>query len=223
MYTPSSPLLEQLVLPTAYLPPVAYMSAMAVSALCLLDLREDYARQSWRNRSTIMAANGILNLIVPIHAEGKSSGTKRVSGRNAWQRHHWKSIASAYGKAPFFIYYRSLVEVYYARPFGGKLADWNQSLLQVLLQEFLPDLRMETMHGDIKMPGRSLDLRSRMSPKSTPPEVLRSFPVYQQVFSDRHGFVPNLGILDLVFNLGPGTAQYLEECGKAWINQVKAG
>ncbi len=223
MHTRSFPLMKQVILPTAYLPPVAYMSAMAVSALCLLDLRECYIRQSWRNRSTIMAANGMLNLIVPVLAEGKSSGMKRVSARNPWQRHHWKSIASAYGKAPFFIHYRSLVEGHYSRPFRGKLADWNQSLLQALTQEFIPGLRMEIMQGDEKWVDQALDLRSRMSPKSIPPEVPGSFPVYHQVFSDRHGFVPNLGILDLVFNLGPGTTDYLKECGKVLMNQIKAG
>lgn len=60
----------------------------------------------------------------------------------------------------------------------------------------------------VKSPREGQDMRFAISPKM--PEVLLEYPKYTQVFSNKHGFIPNLSIIDLLFNVGPETENYLE-------------
>ena len=51
------------------------------------------------------------------------------------------------------------------------------------------------------------DLRFLVNPKS---DVNFQNEKYTQVFDDKHGFINNLSVLDLLFNEGPNALDYLE-------------
>ena len=58
-----------------------------------------------------------------------------------------------------------------------------------------------------KEPNTDKNHRHLISPK---PPLHFKCPEYQQVFGDRHGFIPNLSILDLLFNEGPNAVGILK-------------
>ncbi len=206
---------NKITIPTAYLPPIEYFSFMAKTEAAAVELHETFPRQSWRNRCTILTANGLLNLIIPIYKpHGNQSKTINVSisTHEHWQKKHWRSLVSAYNKAPYFFYYQDLFAPFFLDREIKKLWEFNNALLQLIANElgittsisFTDDYERDITAG--------LDLRNVLTPKTHRRPALNkiAYPTYQQVFSDRFGFAANLSIVDLLFNVGPEASTYLE-------------
>lgn len=172
---------------------------------------EHFLKQSYRNRTVIMTANGPQVLTIPI-VRGSASkmmiADTRIDYKTPWQRNHWKTIESAYGNSPFFLYYQDPIRVFYEQPID-KLFDFNLQVTQTILKMLKVPTKL-SLTTDF-LPISSFDLRSEIHPKKRQNEdyAFRLTEPYSQVFEDRFGFVPNLSILDLLFNLGPETGRYL--------------
>lgn len=172
---------------------------------------EHFLKQSYRNRTVIMTANGPQVLTIPI-VRGSASkmmiADTRIDYKTHWQRNHWKTIESAYGNSPFFLYYQDPIRVFYEQPID-KLFDFNLQMTQTILKMLKVPTKL-SLTTDF-LPIGSFDLRSEIHPKKRQNEdyAFRLTEPYSQVFEDRFGFVPNLSILDLLFNLGPETGRYL--------------
>lgn len=207
---------EKIVISTAYLPPIDYMMAMYRSGEIFIELHETYARQTWRNRCSIATANGRLDLSIPVEKPlGNSTPTAQViiSTKHSWQKNHWRAIQSAYCKSPYFIYYSDLLESFYMAPHPEKLITWNNLLLNAVASQILPLPPIKFTSEYEKHPEGLMDLREAFSPKSHRQaiDVSRELPQYYQVFSDKNSFIPNLSILDLLFNMGPEAASFLKQ------------
>ncbi len=199
-----------------YLPNVRYFSKLAHYPLVYIEQHEHYQKGSFRNRCYIAGANGPLRLSVPL-VQGKNERQPirdvRIAYREHWQQQHWQSIRSAYGSAPFFEYYAE-----YLRPFFETRYDFLFDLSWALLQalaELIPVegnlLLTESYHG--KPPEGWAWLRDTIHPKpqrEKPDPLFLPLP-YPQVFEEKHGFLPNLSILDLLFCTGPQSAVLLEQ------------
>lgn len=215
---------DKIILPTSYNPPLVYFVLMLYHQNIQVDIHETYPKQTWRNRCRIMAANGMLDLSIPIEkpaCEPPVTGNVRISDHLPWQRNHWRSIYSAYRKSPFFIHYADLFEEKYLSPFSGRLIDWNTGLLQSMINEFKLDCSVSYTKYFVKEPSGQVDYRLHLTPKQ--PWLEFNWPVYHQVFGERHGFVANLSILDLLFNLGPDSMDYLHECLQLNTTQLIKG
>lgn len=194
-----------------YLPPVQYLHKFTQYHI-VIEAQENYKKGSYRNRCMIASANGPLRLSVPL-LKGKHQQSPirevEVDNRRDWQRIHWQSIRSAYGRAPFFEFYADAFHDLYQQSFQY-LWDWNWALLQELLQALQLPLPSFTEEYAKVLPPGTLDFRDRISPKKdyVLDHTFRPQP-YPQVFEDRHEFLPNLSALDLLFCAGPEARRYL--------------
>ncbi len=202
MYTP--------LLATAYLPPVEYF-AFLLDENAAIEREERYQKQSYRNRTTIMNGNGVLNLIIPTVHDGRMGIVKevRIDYATPWQRVHWRSIESAYNNTPYYLYYKDALKPFFEEKFE-LLFDFNLQLTQTLLKLMRVD-RDLTVTSDFK-PYGSHDLRQLIHPKQSKKQdyPLRLKTPYYQVFEDKFGFIPNLSVIDLLFNEGPQATPYLQ-------------
>jgi hypothetical protein len=183
-------------LPTAYLPPVAYVAECLQSDQISIEAFETYKKQTCRNHCEIYGPNGRQKLSVPVSkVNGNHTLTKdiRISYLQSWQKIHWRSIETAYNNSPFFIYYRDLFEPFYYKKFDF-LLDFNTRLLEVIFR--ILRIEKEISFTD-HFENRSDDLNDFLLPH------------YTQVFENKSGFLPDLSTVDLIFNLGPDSREYL--------------
>ena len=188
-----------ILLPTAYLPPIAYMVECMHSERITIEAFETYKKQTSRNHCTIYGPNGKQRLSVPvIKVDGNHTLTKdiRISYSQNWQKVHWRSIETACNNSPFFLFYRDHLEPFYFKKFDF-LLDFNAKLMEVLFNIF----RIE----------KQIDFTDHFENPANIP-INHFFPPYTQVFSVKSGFLPDLSIIDLLFNLGPETVEYLKGC-----------
>jgi hypothetical protein len=125
---------------------------------------------------------------------------------------HWRTIESAYNNSPFFLYYRDALEPFFTRPFRY-LTDMNAELLAAVLAIVKIKTQVEYTDAYFKEYNGIPDLRYTIIPEKTKPRLpSAAMPGYTQVFEDKIGFIPNLSILDLIFNKGPESNDYLQKC-----------
>ncbi len=198
------------VFPVCYLPPISFFSAyLAAGDGMLLEKQEHFPKQTYRNRASIYAPNGPLDLIIPV-MKGSKVHTPvkdvRISYDAGWQRLHWLSLQTSYRSSAYFEYYEDEFAPFYEKrePF---LFDFNEQLLLLVLRL----LKIEPVHQYTehyqKNYEKVADYRDRIHPKKKAEPGL--FKPYYQVFGDRHGFISDLSVVDLLFSQGPQAGSYL--------------
>ncbi len=203
-------------LSSTYLGPVQYFTKFLIHPLQIIERYDHYAKQTYRNRCNIMAANGILSLSIPV-VKGPAHKTYvrdiRIDYDKKWQKLHWRSIESAYRHSPFFEFYMDEFSPFYEQKFEF-LTDLNAALLEVVLRSLEMDGTIRYSSEFIGVPGKDYaDYREIIHPKRDLTSDPLFVPVsYQQVFSERLGFKANLSIIDLLFNEGPNARSVLEQC-----------
>ncbi len=203
---------DAVLLSAAYCGPVAYFALIIRSRVVYLDPFEHYLKQSCRNRCTILGPNGPASLTIPVeHGNPGVSPLRdtRIAYHEPWQRTHWRTLRTAYGNSPFFEDYASGLVPFYNRRFPF-LFDYNREYLLALtgLLGLEREVRLTSGYGQV--PEKHMDYRAVALPgrrNCNPPGML--FPAYTQVFEDKFPFVPNLSILDLLFNTGPQAVELL--------------
>lgn len=192
-------------LSTAYLAPIAYYSKLLKGDV-FIEQHENYIKQTYRNRCTILSANGPMSLSIPIESAG---GKKmlirdiRIADHGNWRHLHWNALVSAYNSTPFFEYYQDDLKPFYERDYKF-LFDFNEELRNLICQ--LIDIEVSDVNytNSFQVDVEGEDYRSIISPKADKKLVdsyFESIPYYQ-VFDQRFGFTENLSILDLLFNMG---------------------
>ena len=199
---------------TAYFPPISYVAAMLESDSVVVEQYETFPKQTYRNRTVIATANGLLSLTVPVvRTNGNHTYTKdmAICYNENWALKHWRAIESAYNSSPYFLYYKDDIETILNRQYST-LIDLNMAILAFVFKKLR--LKKEVILSDdyVSQIGEStVDYRNYFSPKNK--EVL-SLPEYDQVFADRYGFQSDISILDLLFNMGPESLLVLQKCAQ---------
>jgi len=186
------------VFPCAYFPSISYLKLLYKFQPCTIDLKENFVKQSIRNRCEIVSANGRLKLIVPIQHNKLvkiSSGEIKIDYTERWQTIHCRAIHSAYAHAPYFEDYFPAVKECIMEN-HNLLCSKNMAIL-ALFGELL-DLPFGHHLADAYTKEMKDDFRSY---DFFLPE--EGFKPYQQVFSYTKAFEENLSLLDLLFNEGP--------------------
>ena len=188
------------IFPTAYLPSIEYVSLFLKSNDVSIELYETYQKQSCRTRCNVMTANGIQNLTIPvIKTNGNHTLTKdiEISYKEAWQQIHLRCLESAYRKSAYFDYYFPYFEKIYKQKFNT-LIELNDYCLKTTLK-LLKVKKEYSYTEDFEKIVDYKDYRISLSKNNYNNFEMKP---YYQVFADRHGFVSNLSIVDLLFNEG---------------------
>ena len=187
----------------AYLPNIHYMGWVVSQSQVAFVTVNPYQKQTYRNRTEIYGANGKLKLTIPVvHTKKQSRQADKavaINYNNDWQKDHWKSLEAAYRSSPFFEFYEDDFHPFYHRNFE-KLMDFNIELIKKILVLLDTDI---ILHTEEKADKEFTDLI--IAKKKNKIEI----PHYNQVFQSKHGFINNLSILDLLFNLGPQSLEYI--------------
>lgn len=197
---------ESVLLSTAYLPNLAYLSQVIKAGQIVLEKHEYFVKQTYRNRCDILSSSGKLSLSIPLvkQADKELITDKRISYAENWQQQHWRSITSAYKNSPYFEYFEDEFKPFYENRFEF-LFDYNLKLLQTVLHilrtkkdiEFTTSYEINPTIADYRTLSDKHQYEAPVKP-------------YYQVFSDKLAFTPNLSCLDVLFNEGLQTLQLLK-------------
>ena len=210
-------------LSTTYFGPIQWYQKLYRADEVQIEQWESFQKQTYRNRCLIATTNGVQALTVPVERDIVQSSLYnvqyikdvRISDHGNWRHLHWNALQSAYGESPFFDYYQDDI-----RPFFEKrwefLFDFNEAIRQKMCElldiqptvsytkEYLPESILITHHSSL-----ITSYRDTIRPKHPAPDPDFSPKTYYQVYQQKHNFLPNLSILDLLFNMGPEGIFYL--------------
>ena len=216
-------------LSTTYFGPVQWYQKLYRYEEVEIEQWESFQKQTYRNRCLIATTQGIQALTVPVE-RGTSPLIKdiRISDHGNWRHLHWNALVSAYGESPFFEYYQDDI-----RPFFKKrwdyLLDFNEAIREKMCElldiqpkvkyslEFkVYSLEMNTLVAEKSTINykqstinKEIDFREGIRPKHPMEDPDFEPKPYYQVYQQKHGFLANLSILDLLFNMGPEGIFYL--------------
>lgn len=190
------------------MPPVQYFSKLFQYGKVIIEQYDHYVKQTYRNRCHIAGPSGVQSLSIPIvRPDTLKAFTKdiRISDHGNWRHLHWNAIESAYNSTPFFEYYKDDFRPFYEKKCEF-LFDFNEELLRLLcgLIDIQPNIQ-RSFGYQTELFADEADYREIIHPKKDATLLDTGFSIvpYYQVFENRHGFLPNLSVIDLLFNMGP--------------------
>jgi len=197
------------VLPMFYLPPVEYFAQLNnYNPDFVIEKHEHFPKQTYRNRANIYSPDGMLTLVVPV-IKGSKVHTPvkdvKISYDFRWQRLHWMSLQGCYRRSAYFEYYEDEFASFYEKK-ESFLFDYNDQLLQLILKLLKIKATINYTEAFEREYPALTDLRHTINSKKE--SGFQQKP-YFQVFEERHGFMKNLSIVDLLFNQGPQSVNYL--------------
>lgn len=217
--------MSQALLSSAYFGPIQWYQKLYRYDRVRVEAYDNFIKQTYRNRCVIATTGGVQALTVPVErtgaalaADGKATAGKclmrdiRISDHGNWRHLHWNALASAYGESPFFEYYVDDLRPFFERKWTF-LYDFNMEICAKMCEligvEPCIEPTTEYVAADDSALAGTADYRDVIRPKyplDDPQFVARR---YYQVYERKHGFIPNLSILDLLFNMGNESVLYL--------------
>ena len=204
--------MQEILLSLPYFGPISHFRELVKPASIRFENEDNYQKQTYRNRMYIYDANGKLLLNIPIKHLPKSNPKQhqkykdvQIDPEYKWQKQHWKSLKTAYQTSPFFEYYEDELAPLYQKEFKY-LMDFNYSCFEVICECLQLKIDFDKTSEYIEKPENLIDKRELINAK-----LQIQIPEYNQVFQAKQGFLPNLSMLDLMFNEGPNSINYLKE------------
>ncbi len=203
-------------LSSAYLAPIEYYSKLMEYDTIFIEQHDNYTKQTYRNRCTIATPSGELALSIPTVKPGTLKCLMRdirISDHGNWRHLHWNALSSAYNHTPFFEYYKDDFQPFYEKKYSF-LIDFNSELCNLVcsLIDIHPNI-LYTQEYKADLSVNEEDYRERIHPKKDSRKEDLDFvsKPYYQVFREQLGFIPNLSIVDLLFNMGPESLLVLQK------------
>lgn len=200
------------VLHPAYFPSVASFGAITQAQTLWFEAADNYQKQTYRNRLYLYASNGRQTLTVPVkhtHDTGRQK-YKDVQIENDfdWKKQHWRTLQTAYRTSPFFEFYEDDIAPLFHTTHTS-LFELNMKSIELICECIQYDLSYKlTKNYQKEYHPKARDYRSLVNAKVSVPFEVKS---YKQVFDDKYGHLKNLSILDLLFNEGPQTIDFLQQ------------
>jgi len=202
------------ILSLAIFPPIAWFATF-VQKKTIIEIHETFYKQTYRNRYSILSANGALDLSVPIHKPyGHHSKTTdiKILYETEWQQQHKNSLIAAYKSSPYFEFFTDDI--------FNVLNSEHNSLYELSIASINACLKIMKIRAEINKTSSYIhqydvneyvDLRNYINPKNKEYKKNINSPPYKQVFSEKYNFVDNLSVLDLIMNLGLDSIEYLRK------------
>jgi len=199
--------MKNVLLPVFYLPPISWFSVfLDPENEIIFEQYESFPKQTFRNRTNIYGANGKLSLIIPINHNGsREFKDTEISYREEWMNIHWKSIKTAYQSSPYFEFYEDKFKILYEVK-EKYLLDFNLKSIDII-QKILKTEKAQSLNKEYIKNPEEISYREQFSPKI--PSVF-DMEEYYQTFTDKHGFLKDLSIIDLICNKGPESVTYIK-------------
>ena len=201
--------MNAVLLSTTYFGPIQWYQKLYRADEAWIEQHEHFIKQTYRSRCIIATTQGTQALTVPVERDllnSQSIKDIRISDHGNWRHLHWNALQSAYGESPFFEYYEDDL-----RPFFEKrwtfLFDFNEAIREKVCE--LLDITPVVRFTERYVSDHASDYREAINPKHPAPDPDFLPRRYYQVYEAKHGFLPNLSIVDLLFNMGPEAIFYL--------------
>ena len=183
-----------------YFPTIASFS-LIIKEPCVMEVSDNYQKQTFRNRTYIYGANGKQLLTVPILHTGGETGRQlyknvKIDNNVSWQKLHWKTLQTAYRTSPYFEFYEDAISPVFGKKFNF-LIDLNFYSIEAVLSCLNTDIQWDKTSKYEENYQDFNDFRFLANAKT---EHNITQEEYYQIFSDKHGFIKNLSILDLLFH-----------------------
>lgn len=217
--------MSQVLLSSAYFAPIQWYQKLNRYDNVAVEACDSFIKQTYRNRCLIATTAGVQALTVPVErgtdgaADGGAQQSRkcmvkdvRISDHGNWRHLHWNALQSAYGESPFFEFYADDIRPFFERRWTF-LYDFNMEICAKMcgLIGISPNIKAtdEYIPADDGRLAGTADFRDVIRPKHPLPDPSFALRRYYQVYEAKHGFQPNLSILDLLFNMGPESLLYL--------------
>lgn len=207
--------MKPVLLHPSYFGPISQWVAFANADKVIFENEDNYQKQTYRNRMYIYDANGKLTLNIPIrHSSALGLNTKghqkykdvQIENEFDWQTQHWRAFKASYQTSPFFEFYEDELHPLYHKKYKF-LMDYNYDCMKFVAESLQIDWEFNKTEEFILKPEDKENYRNLVNAKSD--HGFRNTE-YTQVFDSKAGFLPNLCILDLIFNEGNAALSYLE-------------
>ena len=206
--------MSKAILSSTYFGPIQWYQKLVRHSNCFIEQHESFVKQTYRNRCVIASANGPLSLTIPVErgVQLESKGKIlmkdiRISDHANWRHVHWNALVSAYNDSPFFEYYADDLRPFYEKKWRF-LFDFNMEITHKLceLLNIEPNI---SLTSSFELTPQGDDFREVIRPKKPAIDAMFSPKSYYQVYEHKHGFLPNMSVLDLLFNEGNEAILYL--------------
>ena len=177
-------------LSTTYFGPVQWYQKLYRAELVEIEQWESFQKQTYRNRCLIATTQGVESSLIK---------DIRISDHGNWRHLHWNALQSAYGDSPFFDYFQDDIRPFFENKWEF-LLDFNEAIRVKMCEliDFQPNVSLTTTYTH----SANSDFREAINPKHPAPDADFTPKPYYQVYQQKHGFLSNLSILDLLFNMG---------------------
>lgn len=203
---------KSILLSTAYLPPVQYISKFLMYDKIWIEAYENFSKQTYRNRCVILSANGKETLTLPIVKGNSKQQIKdvQIAYDTPWQHIHWNAIVSAYNSTPFFEILADDFKLFFQRRYKY-LLDFNMEIIQCILNILELDRKIQLTKGFEEFEPSGINFRESIHPKIQKAREDTNFKAmpYSQVFDHKFSFQQNISIIDLLFNCGSASYEVI--------------
>jgi hypothetical protein len=205
---------ETILIEPQYWGSISYFKELVSANNIVLDIHSNFQKGTYRNRCKIMGPNGLLSLSVPlVKGNGQHSifNQVRISYSENWRKDHWQSLVSSYRRSAYFEFYEEQIALIYINDYEF-LKDFNVASLKIVSELLRIPFDIKFTENYISKDSfEGNDARDIIHPTARKMKYSYELPKYPQVFMDRMDFLSDLSILDILFNLGPRTVDYLRQ------------